>query len=218
MRKRHLIFFTRAALYFVIVFCAITSLVNAQTTTLTTLPNPPYNGGNTLTGPSQVTFVLSNTNPFPVNLTGISSWCTTVENGSIWQLYFTATALTGTSTDVTAAPWTLVGTSTATTVTAAGITPLNFAGLSFAIPAGTQYRFALRNLGPGSTRYSGLGTAIAPNTFIGGGVNLHNGDFQIAGVNVGYSGSGTGLTLTPRYFTGAVSFAPAGPCTNPPTA
>ena len=218
MRKRYLFFFTRAALSFVIVFCTITNLLNAQTTTLTTLPNPPYNGTNSLGGPSQVTFVLNNTNPFPVNLRGVSNWCTTAENGSTWQLYFSATALTGTSTDVTVAPWTLVATSTATPVAATGITPLNFAALSFTIPAGTQYRFALRNLGPGNTRYSGTGAAIAPNTFIGGGVNLHNGDFQISGVNVGYSGTGTSLTLTPRYFTGAVSFEPAGPCINPPTA
>jgi gliding motility-associated-like protein len=218
MRKWYLSFFSRAVLAVVFVLSMFTSLVNAQTTTLTTLPNPPYNGGNSLGGPSQVTFVLNNTNPFPVNLTGVSNWCTTAEIGAIWQLYFTATALTGTSTDVTIAPWTLVGTSTATAVPATGITPLNFPGLSFTIPAGTQYRFALRNQGPGSTRYSGTGTAIAPNTFSGGGVNLHNGDFQIAGLAVGYSGSGTGLTLSPRYFTGAVTFQPAGPCTNPPTA
>ncbi|MFT3911070.1 MAG: gliding motility-associated C-terminal domain-containing protein [Ferruginibacter sp.] len=57
---------------------------------------------------------------------------------------------------------------------------------------------------------------ISPNTFTDGGVTLACGDFQIGGVNVGYSGTGTALTLTPRYFTGAVTFEPAGPCTNPP--
>jgi len=200
---------------FLLSFFAVGKL-QAQTT-ITTLPNPPYNGGNSLGGPSNITFVLNNTNPFPVNLTEIGNWCTTTENGSIWQLYFTATALSGTSTDVTAAPWTLVATSGATTVAATGITSLNFTGLSFTIPAGTQYRFALRNTGPGNTRYSGTGSAITPNSFTDGGVTLLGGDAQIAGVNVGYSGTGTSLTLTPRYFTGFVKFEPAGPCTNPPT-
>lgn len=200
---------------FLLSFFAVGKL-QAQTT-ITTLPNPPYNGGNSLGGPSNITFVLNNTNPFPVNLTEIGNWCTTTENGSIWQLYFTATALSGTSTDVTAAPWTLVATSGATTVAATGITSLNFTGLSFTIPAATQYRFALRNTGPGNTRYSGTGSAITPNSFTDGGVTLLGGDAQIAGVNVGYSGTGTALTLTPRYFTGFVKFEPAGPCTNPPT-
>jgi len=189
--------------------------ITAQTT-ITTSDNPPYNGGNSLGSPAQVSFVLENTNGFPILLTGVSNWCTTAENNSIWELYYTSTELSGASTNVTIAPWTLVATSLATPVSATGITPLNFVGMSFTIPAGIQYRFALRNTGPGSVRYSGTGTAITPNTYSGGGVNLKLGDVQIAGSNVGYSGTGTGLTLTPRYFTGAVTFQPAGPCTNPP--
>lgn len=203
---------------FLVLFFALLFSVNQLSgqTTLTTLPNPPYNGGNSLGSPAQVSFVIENTNGFPVLLTAISNWCTTTENNSIWQLYYTASALSGSATDVTAAPWTLAATSLATPVAATGITPLNFPGLSFTIPAGTQYRFALRNTGPGNCRYSGTGSAIAPNTFSGGGVNLKLGDVQIAGQSVGYGGSGTALTLTPRYFTGAITFAPAGPCTDPP--
>ncbi len=208
---------TRLHSLLVLFFALLMSVSQLQgQTTLTTLPNPPYNGGNSLTGPSQVSFVIDNTNGFPILLSAISNWCTTTENNAIWQLYYTSTALSGTATDVTVAPWALVATSIATPVTAAGITPLNFPGLSFTIPANTQYRFALRNTGPGATRYSGTGTAIAPNTFAGGGVNLKLGDVQIAGQPVGYGGSGTALTLTPRYFTGSITFAPAGPCTDPP--
>ncbi|MEQ1675561.1 MAG: HYR domain-containing protein, partial [Chitinophagaceae bacterium] len=144
----------------------------------------------------------------PVLLTGIGNWCTVAENNSVWQLYYTATALTGTATNVTIAPWTFIGTSTATPVAATGIRALNFPGLSFSIPAGAQYRFALRNMGPGVCRYSGTGAALSPNTFSGGGVDLLIGNAQIAAVNVGYGGSGTALTLTPRYFTGFVTFAP----------
>lgn len=136
---------------FLVLFFALLFSVNQLSgqTTLTTLPNPPYNGGNSLGSPAQVSFVIENTNGFPVLLTAISNWCTTTENNSIWQLYYTSTALSGSATDVTAAPWTLAATSLATPVTATGITPLNFPGLSFTIPAGTQYRFALRNTGPG---------------------------------------------------------------------
>ncbi len=189
----------------------------SQTTTLTTLPNPPYNGGNSLAGPANIAFVFDNTNPFPVNLTAISNWCTTTENNSIWRLYYSATSLSGPVTDMTVGTdWTLITTSLATPVAASGITALNFPGLSFTIPASTRYRFVLRNMGPGNTRYSGTGSAIAPNTFSGGGVQLLLGDVQIAGEDVGYSGSDEALTLSPRYYTGAVSFSPAGPCTEPP--
>ncbi len=186
---------------------ALVSLSYAQTT-LTTLPATTFSGNNSLTGPAQVSFVLRNNNPTPVILTGIGNWCTTAENNSTWQLYYTATALTGTSTNVTIAPWTLVGVSSPTPVAATGITAINFPGLSFVIPAGTQYRFALRNMGPGNCRYSGTGGVLSPNIFSGGGVELLIGNAQIAGVNVGYSGSGTALTITPRYFTGFVTFAP----------
>ncbi len=214
MRKLYASIFVKFFVFGILSFFGFQQLYGQ--TTLTTLPNPPYNGGNSLAGPSNVSFILDNTNPFAVNLTAVSNWCTTVENNSVWQLYYSATSLTGASTDVTAAPWTLIATSLATTVTATGITPLNFPGLSFSIPAATQLRFVLRNLGPGNTRYSSTGAAISPNSFTGGGVTLGGGNYQIGGVNVGYSGTGTGLTLTPRYFTGAVTFEPAGPCTNPP--
>lgn len=190
---------------------------NAQTTTLTTLPATTFSGNNSLTAPAQVTFVLRNNNPFPILVTGIGNWCTTADNNSIWQLYATTTALSGTSTDVTVAPWSLVSTSTPTPVTATGIAPIPFTGLNYNIAAGVQVRFAMRNTGPGSCRYSGTGANLTPNTFSGGGADLLLGDLQISGQAVGYSGSGTGLTLTPRYFTGFVSFQPALPCTNPPT-
>lgn len=132
-------------------------------------------------------------------------------------MYYSTTSLSGTSTDVTVAPWTLAATSATTPVTASGITTLPFSNLSLVIPANTMYRLALRNTGPGNTRYSGSG-AITPNSFSGGGVDLLCGDVQIAGFNVGYPGSGVALTTTPRYFTGAISFAPDGPCTDPTVA
>ena len=176
MRKYYTPGFTAV---FILVFVLLSSAfkLNAQTT-ITTLPNPPYNGGNSLGGPSNVSFVVENTNPFPVNLTAISNWCTATENNSLWQLYYSASSLSGGSSDVTIAPWTLIANSLATPVAATGITPINFPGLSFTIPGSTQYRFVLRNLGPGNTRYSGTGAAIAPNTFTAGGLVMKLGDFQ----------------------------------------
>jgi trimeric autotransporter adhesin len=188
---------------------------NSQVT-LTTLPNPPYNGTNGLGGPAQITFVIENTNTSGMFLTGVSNWATTANNNSVWELYYTSTALSGPSTDVTTAPWSLVATSQPTTVTATGITPLNFPGLNFFIPGNTQYRFALRNLGPGNVAYSGTG-AITPNSFSSGGINLLLGDVQIGGQSVGYSGTGTGLTITPRYFTGEITLTPATACSGIPT-
>ncbi|MBL7741540.1 MAG: gliding motility-associated C-terminal domain-containing protein [Chitinophagaceae bacterium] len=211
-----------AAMVIVLLFMAASSL-KAQTT-LTTGPFPPYTGTNSLGAGGQISFVIENTNAFAVNLTGIGNYVTTADNNSIWRLFYTATELSGSTTNCESGAWSLVATSLATPVTASGIAALNFAGLSFTIPASTQYRFALENQGPGSIRYSGTGTTcpnLTPelNTFTGGGVNLKNGCAQIAGQNIGWSGAGVALNAnTPRYFTGSVTFEPAVPCTSPPVA
>src|SRR5688572_19704125 len=198
MRKLYTgVFYRKIVLFFSLLVFTVAN-VSAQTT-ITTLPNPPYNGGNSLGSPASIAFVIENTNGFPINITAISNWCTATENNSIWQLFYTATALSGGSPDITIAPWNLIATSLATPVAATGITPLNFPGLSFTIPANTQYRFALRNQGPGNTRYSGTGV-IAPNSFTAGGAVLKLGDVQIAGATVGWSGSDNELTIDPRYF------------------
>jgi len=215
MRRSFQTAFNGRSLMMVVLLCLSSMLVKAQPTTITTLPNPPYNGGNSLAGPSNISFVINNTNPYAINLTSISNWCNTTENNSVWQLYYSSTSLTGTSTDVTAAPWIHIATSQPTAVAANGITVLNFPGLNFNIPASTGYRFVLRNTGPGNTRYSGS-SALTPNSFSGGGVELLCGDAQFGGGNVGYSGSGINLTLTPRYYTGAITFEPAAACTAPP--
>lgn len=204
--------------YLLLIVLLICSAGLQSQTTITTLPNPPYNGGNSLGAPGQVTFVLDNTNAGPIVITGIGNYCTTAEDNAIWQLYYSTTSLSGAVADMSAGGWALIATSFPTPVTATGITPLNFTGLNFIVPGSTQYRFALKNTNTGSIRYSGTGTAIAPNTFSDGGVNLLCGDATLDGIQVGYSGTGTGLTLAPRYFTGFVSFGPATACINPPDA
>ncbi len=190
--------------------------VNAQSSTITTT-GTAYTGSNGLGAPANISFVVNNTNSYPIAITGIGNHCTTADNNSIWQLYISATSLNGSISDVTGSDWTLVGTSTATPVTVAGITLLPFANLNLIIPANTGYRLVLRSLGPGNTRYSGS-SAITPNSFTAAGVQLLCGDAQFNGGSVGYSGTGVVAGTFPRYYTGFITFEPAGPCTDPPVA
>ena len=83
-------------------------------TTVSTLSSPPYDGGTSLIAPAQITFVVHNTTGSGILLKGVSTWCTTAENNSVWQLYYTETELSGASSDVTTGPWSLVATSQAT--------------------------------------------------------------------------------------------------------
>lgn len=222
MRKISTFSFCKTISLFFVTACFSANQLHAQTT-LTTGPFPPYTGTNSLVAGAQIAFVIENTNAYPILLTGIGNYATTADNNSIWRLFYTATELSGSTTNCESGAWSLVATSSATTVAASGITPLNFTGLSFLIPANTQYRFALENSGPGNIRYTGTGTTcpnLSPelNTFSGGGVNLKNGCAQIAGQNIGWSGAGIALDAnTPRYFTGSITFVPALPCVTPPT-
>ncbi|MEQ1677894.1 MAG: hypothetical protein ABL876_14385, partial [Chitinophagaceae bacterium] len=88
----------RSKIYMHILWAASLALFGAghlsAQTTLTTLPATTFTGNNGLTGPAQISFVLRNNNASPVLLTGIGNWCTVAENNSVWQLYYTATALT----------------------------------------------------------------------------------------------------------------------------
>jgi trimeric autotransporter adhesin len=187
------------------------SIVTAQTT-LTTLPNPPYNASNGAGTNTAVTFVIENTNGFPIVLNGVSTWLNTADANSNLQLWYSATDLSGAPTIATPA-WTMINQVTNFPAPAtSGITPV-WTSLGFIIPANTQYRFAVWYVNIGS-HYSGTGVGtVTPSTFSGGGVNLKVGDVQIAGSYVGYGGANN-----PRWWTGAVTFQPSGPCVNPPTA
>ncbi|RYD56200.1 MAG: T9SS type A sorting domain-containing protein [Sphingobacteriales bacterium] len=85
--------------------------------------------------------------------------------------------------------------------------------MSFTVPNGAQYRFALYTTSTNYYSGTGVGTA-SPNSFTNSGVTLRTGDYQISGMYVGY-----GATNNPRFFTGSVTFSPAGPpCTAPTVA
>ena len=184
--------------------------INAQTTVAT-----PYTGSFTsFASPANISFVAQNTNAGDIILTGVSQYCETTENNSVWELYYSSTSLSGVGTPVPGAAWTLLATSAPVPVAANGVVPV-FTALNFTIPAGAQYRFVMKNTGPGSTRYI-LTPAPNVNTVSNGGVNLFLGNYQIAGANVGYSGQTTALGTTPRYWHGSITFMQSGPCTTPP--
>ncbi len=208
MRKWYSSIFS-VGLYFSILLSILTTGIFAQTT-LTTLPNPPFNATNGAGANTAVTFVIENTNPFPILLNGVSTWLNTTDANSTLQLWYSATSLSGAPTIATPA-WTQISQVTAFPAPAVnGITPV-WTTLGFTIPASTQYRFAVWYVNIGS-HYSGTGAGtVTPSTFTGDGVNLKLGDVQIAGANVGYGGANN-----PRWWTGAITFQPAGPCTNPP--
>jgi gliding motility-associated-like protein len=198
-----------ALLVSVFVFCLLAN-VSAQTT-LTTLPNPPYNGGNSAGTNAAVTFVVENTNSFPILLNDVSTWLNTTDANGTLQLWYSSTSLSGTPTIATPT-WTMINQVTNFPAPAAnGITPV-WNNLGFVIPGNTQYRFAVWYVNI-STHYSGTGAGtVTPSSFSSGGVNLILGDVQIAGQFVGYGG-----VNNPRWFTGAITFQPALPCTTPPT-
>src|SRR5688572_5407977 len=208
MRKIYIACICKLSLF--IATLLVHNATEAQTTVAT-----PYTGSFTsFAAPANIAFVAQNTNAGDIILTGVSQYCETTENNSIWELYYSSTSISGVGTPVPGAAWTLIATSAPVPVAANGVVPV-FTGLNFTIPAGTQYRFVMKNTGPGSTRY-----VLTPNpnvnTVSNGGVNLFLGNYQIAGANVGYSGQTTALGTTPRYWHGSITFMAAAPCTTPP--
>lgn len=176
----------------------------AQSTVIST-PSPPSAAGSLIATQATITFVVQNTNTYPMILTDLSFYRDAATSGWTYNLWYNATSLSGVPGNINTPAWTQVATTTATVVTALGVYPL-FTGLSFTIPANTTYRFALQASG-GTMNYGTAGTTS--NTNSGAGVNLLRGDAQIAGQAVGYSGNQTGPTTTPRFFVGSITVKPA---------
>lgn len=176
--------------------------IHAQTTINTNLlATSGYTGGTSTGsgGTKFITFAIENNSGTPIVLTDVGNWTATSHNGQTSELYYSATSLSGTvGTFPTIAGWNLVHTQTVTGITATGVNPVN-TGMNFQIPNNTTYRFAI--LTTGTNFYSSSG---APNNFTAGGVTLYTGNYQIGGQNVGYA-----ATISPRYFTGFITFEPA---------
>ncbi len=186
----------------------------AQTTLNTTVGSTGYTGTNGAGANFAITFVIENNSGGPILLTDVMNWYNSGNAGAV-SLYYSTTSLTGAPTYPLSSPtWTLIGSGTEN-ATVTGLTPISWSpSLNFTIPTGTQYRFAVLSAAYCYYSGSGVGTCT-PNVFTSGNVSLEVGDYTIGGSGnyVGYGG-GNG----PRFFTGSVTFAPAGPCTSPPIA
>jgi len=187
------------------VMLGVNGTVFSQTTITTAGTN--YTGQNTFGAvPSAVTFVIQNTNTYAITLTKVESFFDPAVIGSTTTtptLWYSTTSLSGAPT-IGAPAWTSIATGPAIALGAPGFyTALD--GLSFSIPAGATYRFALQ--GSGGLSYSGTAATIpTPNTFTADGVILKVGNATEAGLNVGYAGAFPGPTFNPRFFTGKITF------------
>jgi hypothetical protein len=103
-----------------LIFTSFLQVAKAQTTITT-----PYTGSFTFfAAPANIAFVVENTNSTPVIITGVGQYCETNANNSVWELYYSATSLSGTGSPVPGASWTLIATSSPVPVAASGIVPV----------------------------------------------------------------------------------------------
>lgn len=195
---------------FALLICSLG--IDAQTIN-TTIGSTGYTGNNNSGAGSFITFVIENNTGGAILLTDVGNYTTTAHNGTTSTLYYSSTSLSGAlpGNALPAAGWTVVATATVSGITATGVNPV-ITGMSFMIPAGTTYRFALNTTGTNYYSGSGVGTA-SPNTFTTSGITMRTGDYQISGGYVGY-----GYSNNPRFFTGFATFMPATPCSGAPTA
>jgi len=177
---------------------------SGQTSVTTGLPSAASSGSG---ANYYITFIIENTNTYPIVITSIDMYRASTSNGNQYTLFYNPTVLSGTPNLPTG--WTKIDSAICSTVSTTAIHP-TFSGLSFVIPASTTYRFAVQTNGS-NLNYGGATTT--PNSFINGGVRIGNGNYMINSLNVGYWGNST----NPRFWCGTVTFMPAGPPCNPPT-
>ncbi len=200
-------------LVLIAVFLICSKLSIGQITVSTTSAFANNNGSGT------VTFNFENTNTSDILITDIEGIVGTTATVSV-DFWYKPTPVNGSPGNISVANgWTLVATGSIAGVanTTTSTTQSFFTGLSFNVPAGTTYGFAISayNGTAGVQRYH---TIVAPNlptvTLSAGGCNI------ITGTNIGFGGGAppTTPTNTPRGWLGSISFIPATPCTTPPNA
>lgn len=154
-----------------------------------------------------VTFVVNNAGTTGILLNSVSSYSDATNSGNTVTLHYSSTSVSGPLTGTSVFPgaaWTQIASQTVGTITTTGINPA-ISGLSFLIPAGTQYRFLLQY--SGTTSYDNSQTI---NSWTNGSVSVYTGNYQIAGQGVGYAGGNY-----PRTFTGTINYTPAVQCAAP---
>jgi subtilisin-like proprotein convertase family protein len=191
----------KAAILFFFFFFSVVSNKLLSQTTISTETGTNYTGGNSVTNNSAACFVIENTNAIDATLRQVDCYWIPTSNGAVPKLWYSATSLSGAPT-IQSPAWTLVATGSALTITTAGYYT-TLTGLSFVIPAGTQYRFAIES--DKGIAYSGTAAVTpTPNSFSAAGINLKVGNAQISAANIGYTGGFPSPTFTPRFFTGRI--------------
>ncbi|HTN47785.1 MAG TPA: hypothetical protein VL098_15660, partial [Flavipsychrobacter sp.] len=189
-------------------FTVISLSTYAQTVLSTGIPSAPSSGSGG--SPPYLTFIVDNTNSYPITISDIDMYKAANSSGMVYQLVYSTTSLSGTPAVTNTAIWTTIASVTQSTVTTTGIHPA-FPGINFNIPANTIYRFAVINTTSSNLQIGS--TTSVPNSYSSGGVTLGTGNYQIGGQNVGYWSGNSGY-----FWGGAITFAPATPCISPPTA
>jgi subtilisin-like proprotein convertase family protein len=200
--------FFRLTPVFFVLFCHLSGNISAQTT-ITTETGTNFTGANGVLGNAAITFVVENTNSFPITLTKVDAFfdptIITGVSGTVPTLWYSSASLSGAPTIATPA-WTSLATGSPVTIPSAGYYNV-LSGLSLSIPGGTSYRFALQSsLG---VSYSGAAGPPSPDVFSALGVNLKVGAAQISGLNIGYGGTFPSPPNNPRWFTGRITFTSA---------
>lgn len=186
----------------ILLMCSSIIEIHAQSTTINTntMATSGYTGGTSTGsgGTKFISFAVENKGTGAINLTKVGTWSSTSHNGSTSKLYASTTSLSGSIGTLPTSGWTEISSNTVSGITSTGVNLVND-NINYIIPPNTTVRFAI--LTTSTNYYSSSGS---PNAFTVNNVSLYAGNYTINGSNVGYA-----ATITPRYFTGFITFEPA---------
>ena len=149
-------------------------------------------------GTAFITFVVENNSGGDIRLTEVGRYTTTSYNNTTSSLWYSSTSLSGSVGTLPTTGWTKIDDNTVSGITSSMVNPVN-ENLTFIIPDGATYRFALQTSSTTLILHPGRLIHLLQQ-----GVSLYCGNYQINGNNVGY-----GATNSPRYFVGSITFEPA---------
>lgn len=167
-----------------------------------------YVGTSGVASNGTITFVIENSNSFPVVLKGVDDFFQSGQTNTMCDLWYSATSLSG-APSISSPIWTNIATSGPHPIPTDGYYVI-FTGLNFTIPANTTYRFAIQS--SNGIRYTGPASAPSPSQFTKAGVKLLLGDIQIGGQVVGYGGAFPDPVNNPRWFTGRIAIGGIASC------
>lgn len=200
----------------VVLALLVSNILLAQTTLTTATGTSGYVGNVNIQANACATFVVENTNASAIILDAIETYKSAIypDVPASFTLWYSTTSLSG-QPDVSKPVWDSITTTQPLSLTL-GYNTI-FSGLNFQIPASSIIRFAVQsNNGLCVSGYNAGN--CSPSTISGGGVNLILGDAMQSGVFVGWAGAFPAANLSPRWFTGSITFFPATACTGTPVA